>query len=47
MTIEQKIIALEARRNTLEAKGPQNNALVKKANRQIRKYKKMLENSNN
>ena len=44
MTIEQKIFALEARRNTLEARGSHNNALVKKAERQIRKYKKILEN---
>lgn len=44
MTIEQKISALEARKNTLEARGMHNAALVKKATRQIRKYKRMLEN---
>ena len=44
MTIEQKIFALEARKNTLEARGSHNNALVKKAERQIRKYKKILDN---
>lgn len=44
MTIEQKIFALEARKNTLEARGSHNKALVNKAERQIRKYKKILEN---
>ena len=44
MTIEQKIFSLQARKNTLEARGSHNNALVKKAERQIRKYKKILEN---
>ena len=44
MTIEQKIFALEARKNTLEARGSHNKALVNKATRQIRKYKKILEN---
>ena len=44
MTIEQKIFSLQARKNTLEARGSHNNALVKKAERQIRKYKKLLEN---
>lgn len=43
MTTQQKLYALEARRNTLEARGTHNNALVKKAERQIRKYKKLLQ----
>ena len=42
MTIEQKIFALETRKNVLEARGPHNNAIVKKAERQIRKFKKLL-----
>lgn len=43
MTIEQKLEALNIRKTTLEARGTHNAALVKKTERQIRKYKKMLE----
>lgn len=44
MTIEQKMLAAEFRKSMLEARGSHNKALVKKAERQVRKYKKMLEN---
>lgn len=46
MTIEQKLFSLQARKNTLEARGSHNKALVNKAGRQIRKYKKLLEQEN-
>ena len=40
MTKEQKLFALEARKNTLEAKGSHNNAIVKKLTRKIRQLQK-------
>ena len=40
MTKEQKLFALEARKNTLEAKGSHNNAIVKKLIRKIRQLQK-------
>ena len=46
MTTEQKIFALKTRKNVLEAKGSHNNALVKKAERQIRKFEKQLAEEN-
>jgi hypothetical protein len=40
MTKEMKLNMLIARRNTLEGKGPHNNAIVKKLNRKIRQLSK-------
>lgn len=45
MKIEDKIFSLVVRKTMLENKGAQNAALVKKVERQIRKYKNMLENN--
>lgn len=44
MTNEMKLLLLEARRNTLEAKGPHNNAIVKKLDRRIRLLKNSTKN---
>ena len=40
MTKEMKLNLLVARKNTLEAKGSHNNAIVKKLNRKIRQLSK-------